>query len=455
MTTPQPHTGAPRRRPSSLQAVLLVVQREFMTRVRKKSFIILTILTPFLMAALVFVPFWLATIEDDDIKTVAVHDSTGRYAPLFKDDATWRFVPTNNPDNPAYYTDTTHVEAVVSIRADLAADPKAVTIYSHKEVSAGLLSYVENVLNDKVRRDKLAATGIEGIDQILADVQQDISVQTVKRDAEGTESSSSTAIAIAAGFLLTFFIYMFVMSYGAMVMQSVIEEKTSRIVEVMVSSIKPFQLMMGKIVGISLVGFVQLTIWGVMLAAILGIAAWMFGPDTTAAATQASAMGGMPAVPAAPAAPTEAQQMLTAVLNLPYAELGILFVLYFVGGYLLYAAFLAGVGASVNEQEDASQFMMPVVLCMVFGMYAAMGSAENTNGPLAFWTSMFPLTSPMVMMIRVPFGVPLWQEVLSVALLYATALLCVWGGARIYRVGILMYGKKPTMKEIIKWMRYK
>ena len=213
--------------------------------------------------------------------------------------------------------------------------------------------------------------------------------------------------------------------------------------------------MMGKIVGISLVGFVQLAIWGVMLAAILGAAAWMFGPDTTAAATQASAMGGMPAVPAAPAAPTEAQQMLTAVLNLPYAELGILFVLYFVGGYLLYAAFLAGVGASVNEQEDASQFMMPVVLCMVFGMYAAMGSAENTNGPLAFWTSMFPLTSPMVMMIRVPFGVPLWQEVLSVALLYATALLCVWGGARIYRVGILMYGKKPTMKEIIKWMRYK
>ena len=455
MTTPQPHTGAPRRRPSSLQAVLLVVQREFMTRVRKKSFIILTILTPFLMAALVFVPFWLATIEDDDIKTVAVHDSTGRYAPLFKDDATWRFVPTHNPDDPAYYTDTTHVEAVVSIRADLAADPKAVTIYSHKEVSAGLLSYVENVLNDKVRRDKLAATGIEGIDQILADVQQDISVQTVKRDAEGTESSSSTAIAIAAGFLLTFFIYMFVMSYGAMVMQSVIEEKTSRIVEVMVSSIKPFQLMMGKIVGISLVGFVQLAIWGVMLSISLVVCGSVFGLSAAPAVPAVAGADAQMAAMAQQAGGGEAAEIMSALMGLPYAELGIMFVLYFVGGYLLYASFFAAVGASINAQEDSSQFIMPVVLIMVFGLYAAMYSAENTNGPLAFWASMFPLTSPIVMMVRIPFGVPWWEEVLSLGLLFATSVGFVWISARIYRVGILMYGKKPSIREMLKWVRWR
>ena len=433
MTTPQPHTGAPRRRPSSLQAVLLVVQREFMTRVRKKSFIILTILTPFLMAALVFVPFWLATIEDDDIKTVAVHDSTGRYAPLFKDDATWRFVPTHNPDDPSYYTDTTHVEAVVSIRADLAADPKAVTIYSHKEVSAGLLSYVENVLNDKVRRDKLAATGIEGIDQILADVQQDISVQTVKRDAEGTESSSSTAIAIAAGFLLTFFIYMFVMSYGAMVMQSVMEEKTNRIVELMVSAVSPFQLMLGKIVGIALVGLTQLAVWVLMLTAILTAAGQMFGTSGTG----------------------EATMMLSALMNLPFFEITLLFILFFIGGYLLYASLFAAIGASINAQEDAQQFMTPMIVIMVFAMYAGLYSAENTNGPLAFWSSMFPLTSPIVMMVRIPHGVPLWQELLSLGLLFGTCLACVWISGKIYRIGILLYGKKPNLKEMVKWIRYK
>ena len=152
---------------------------------------------------------------------------------------------------------------------------------------------------------------------------------------------------------------------------------------------------------------------------------------------------------------SESQELLSALLNLPFAEMGICLVLYFVGGYLLYASFFAAVGASVNEQEDSSQFIMPVIFIMVFGMYAAMGSADNTNGPLAFWSSMFPLTSPIVMMVRIPFGVPLWQEALSVALLYATAIFFVWCSARIYRVGILMYGKKPNLKEMIRWMQFK
>ena len=251
---------------------------------------------------------------------------------------------------------------------------------------------------------------------------------------------------------------MFVMSYGGMVMQSVMEEKTNRIVELMVSSVKPFQLMMGKIVGISLVGFVQLAIWGVMLAAILIGAGMLFGISAadTQQAAMASQMAGMAGTGAMPTTiPTESQQIVTALLNLPYAEMGICFVLYFVGGYLLYASFFAAVGASVNTQEDSSQFMMPVILIMVFSLYAAMGSAENTNGPLAFWTSLFPLTSPIVMMVRIPFTVPLWQEILSIALLYGTAIFFVWCSARIYRVGILMYGKKPSIKEMLRWMRYR
>lgn len=435
------------------------MSREFTTRVKKKSFIILTVLMPFIFAALVFVPIWLSSIKDNDQKTIAVADKTGKYIAHFKDDQTYHFEPITDPDNNAYYSDTTDVEAVIDIRADLAKNPKAITVYSRNEVAAGLLSYVSNVVNEQVRHDKLEATGIADLDKIIDDVQTEITVPTMKRNAEGETSNSDTNIAIAAGFIFTFLIYMFVMSYGGMVMTSVMEEKTNRIVELMVSSVKPFQLMMGKIVGIALVGFVQLAIWGVMLAVILTAAGAVFGLSG-ADMMQPQAMGAGMAVanPAAipvAAAPSESQQIFSALVNLPYAELGICFVLYFIGGYLLYASFFAAIGASVNEQEDSSQFMMPVVLIMIFGLYAAMGSAENTNGPLAFWSSMFPLTSPIVMMVRIPFHVPIWQEILSLAILYATSFFFVWCSARIYRVGILMYGKKPSIKEMIKWMRYK
>ena len=432
---------------------LIVIQREFMTRVSKKSFVLLTILMPFIFAALIVVPLWLSTIKDDAQRTVVVVDRTTHYLSAFKDDKSYRFVPAPAM-LPEHRSDTTDVEAVVNIEGDLSKDPKAVKIYSRKEVSADLLSYVTNVLNEQVRRDKLSAYDVQGLDKIIEDVQSTLEVSTVKWNDEGEESSSNTGIAIVAGFLFTFMIYMFVMSYGGMVMQSVMEEKTNRIVELMVSSIKPFQLMMGKIVGVAMVGFVQLLIWGVMLAVILGICSVAFGLDAGAMAEAqgtmaAGAQGNMPAMDAAD------NEVLTALLNLPFAELGIMFVLYFVGGYLLYASFFAAVGASINAQEDSSQFIMPVVLIMVFGLYAAMYSVENTDGPLAFWASMFPLTSPIVMMVRIPFSVPLWQELLSLGLLYGTATLFVWISAKIYRVGILMYGKKPSLREMLKWLRYK
>lgn len=431
----------------------IVIQREFMTRVSKKSFVILTILMPFIFAALIVVPLWLSGIKDDTQRTVVVVDQTGHYLASFKDDKSYRFVPAA-AILPEHRSDTTEVEAVVSIEGDLSKDPKAVKIYSRKEVSADLLTYVTGTLNEQVRRDKLQAYDVQGLEQIIDDVQSTLEISTVKWNDEGEESSSNTHIAIAAGFLFTFLIYMFVMSYGGMVMQSVMEEKTNRIVELMVSSIKPFQLMMGKIVGVALVGFAQLLIWGVMLTVILAVCSMAFGWDLSAmneaqGAMMAGAQGNMSPVDAAD------NEIVMALLNLPFAELGIMFVLYFVGGYLLYASFFAAVGASINAQEDSSQFIMPVVLIMVFGLYAAMYSAENTDGPLAFWASMFPLTSPIVMMVRIPFDVPLWQELLSLGILYGTATLFVWVSAKIYRVGILMYGKKPSLSEMLKWLRYK
>ena len=437
-----------------MSKIWIIIQREFMTRVKKKSFILLTILMPFIFAALIMVPLMLATIEGDEQKTVMVVDKTGRYVGSLKSTANYAFVPTaDNKDE--FYTEDSEVEAVVQITADLAQNPKAVTIYSPREVKAELLSYVETCLGEQVRREKLSAYNIPELETIIADIQTDFHVATVKRNAEGDETSSNTYIAMTAGFIFTFLIYMFVMSYGGMVMQSVMEEKTNRIVELMVSSVKPFQLMMGKIIGVALVGFVQLAIWGVMLSIILVVCGSVFGLSTAPAVPAVAGADAQMAAMAQQAGGGEAAEIMSALMGLPYAELGIMFVLYFVGGYLLYASFFAAVGASINAQEDSSQFIMPVVLIMVFGLYAAMYSVENTNGPLAFWASIFPLTSPIVMMVRIPFGVPWWEEVLSLGLLFATSMAFVWISARIYRVGILMYGKKPSLREMLKWVRWR
>lgn len=437
-----------------MSKIWIIIQREFMTRVKKKSFILLTILMPFIFAALIVVPLMLATIQGDEQKTVMVVDKTGRYVGSLKSTANYAFVPTaDNKDE--FYTEDSEVEAVVQITADLAKNPKAVTIYSPREVKAELLSYVETCLGEQVRREKLSAYNIPELETIFADIQTDFHVATVKRNAEGDETSSNTYIAMTAGFIFTFLIYMFVMSYGGMVMQSVMEEKTNRIVELMVSSVKPFQLMMGKIIGVALVGFVQLAIWGVMLSIILMVCGSVFGLSAAPAVPAVAGADAQMAAVAQQAGGGEAAEIMSALMGLPYAELGIMFVLYFVGGYLLYASFFAAVGASINAQEDSSQFIMPVVLIMVFGLYAAMYSAENTNGPLAFWASIFPLTSPIVMMVRIPFGVPWWEEVLSLGLLFATSMAFVWISARIYRVGILMYGKKPSLREMLKWVRWR
>lgn len=437
-----------------MSKIWIIIQREFMTRVKKKSFILLTILMPFIFAALIVVPLMLATIQGDEQKTVMVVDKTGRYVGSLKSTANYAFVPTaDNKDE--FYTEDSEVEAVVQITADLAKNPTAVTIYSPREVKAELLSYVETCLGEQVRREKLSAYNIPELETIIADIQTDFHVATVKRNAEGDETSSNTYIAMTAGFIFTFLIYMFVMSYGGMVMQSVMEEKTNRIVELMVSSVKPFQLMMGKIIGVALVGFVQLAIWGVMLSIILMVCGSVFGLSTAPTVPAVAGADAQMAAVAQQAGGGEAAEIMSALMGLPYAELGIMFVLYFVGGYLLYASFFAAVGASINAQEDSSQFIMPVVLIMVFGLYAAMYSAENTNGPLAFWASIFPLTSPIVMMVRIPFGVPWWEEVLSLGLLFATSMAFVWISARIYRVGILMYGKKPSLREMLKWVRWR
>ena len=432
-----------------MNKILIIIQREFLKRVRTKGFIILTITMPFIMAALVFVPLWLSSIENDEQQKVAVIDPTGVYAKALKASKSFAFSAQPVITEEMRSEDSPY-DAVVAISGDLVKNNGKVTIYSHKEIPGNMLDYIQSKLNETVQKQKLEATGIAGLDKIIDDVQRDVNMKTVKWSKEGDEQASSTYVAIIVGGIFTLLIYIFVITYGGMVMQSVIEEKTNRIIELLVSSVKPFQLMMGKIIGVMLVGIAQMALWGVMLSIIITVASVGFGISQAQ-----SIAAGQPMPSPTMNMSQDTQELLTAIVNLPYAEIGLMFIIMFVGGYLLYSSFFAATGASINEQEDANQFVVPITMITLFGLYAAMYSIENTDGPLAFWASLFPLTSPIVMMIRIPFGVPLWQELLSIALLYASAFLMIWIGGKIYRVGILMYGKKPSIKEIIKWMRYK
>lgn len=436
-------------RKQAMNKILIIIQREFLKRVRTKGFIILTITMPFIMAALVFVPLWLSSIENDEQQKVAVIDPTGVYAKALKASKSFAFSAQPVITEEMRSEDSPY-DAVVAISGDLVKNNGKVTIYSHKEIPGNMLDYIQSKLNETVQKQKLEATGIAGLDKIIDDVQRDVNMKTVKWSKEGDEQASSTYVAIIVGGIFTLLIYIFVITYGGMVMQSVIEEKTNRIMELLVSSVKPFQLMMGKIIGVMLVGIAQMALWGVMLSIIMTVASVGFGVSQAQ-----SIAAGQPMPSPTMNMSQDTQELLTAIVNLPYAEIGLMFIIMFVGGYLLYSSFFAATGASINEQEDANQFVVPITMITLFGLYAAMYSIENTDGPLAFWASLFPLTSPIVMMIRIPFGVPLWQELLSIALLYASAFLMIWIGGKIYRVGILMYGKKPSIKEIIKWMRYK
>ena len=441
---------SPPPQPPTMNKILLIIRREFLTRVRKTSFIVLTLLMPFLFVGIIATPVLLSRIGNNETaRNIALIDPTGRYAAAFKPDP--RFALT--VDYKAAYSP---FEAVVEIRGDLSRHPDALSISGAKEVQPDLIDYVENNLDEAVRQEKLQHYNIPQLNVIVSDMQRNVKAHTKKWDANGRDTTSSTALARAIGLLTTMLIYIFVMSYGMMVLQGVLEEKTNRIMEIMVSSVRPFQLMMGKIIGIALVGITQLAIWGTLITLLLTVGSVVFGfsADGGATATHAAAAGAQ-LQGTTPALPEDITQALTAALNLPLLEILICFVLYFIGSYLLFASFLAAVGSAVNSQEDSTQFTLPVTLLLIFGMYASIGSSSNTDGPLAFWTSLFPLTSPMVMMVRIPFGVPLWQELLSLTLLYASAFGMTWLAGKIYRVGILMYGKKPTVREILKWVRYR
>ncbi|MDL2257133.1 ABC transporter permease [Bacteroidales bacterium OttesenSCG-928-I14] len=410
----------------------IVIRREYLTRVKKKSFIILTFLMPILFVGLMFGTVFLALMSKGEVKNIVVIDqtNTGEYVSVLEDTDQYRFIPAEDGFSNFREESNDTIYAHLVISGNLLEYPDAITLYSQTQVVESALYTIETQFNEYLSDKKLASYNIPGIKEIIEDSKVEVNLQNIKWDDAGNEVESSAEMASMIGIIFTFLIYLFIFSYGGMVMSGVLEEKMNRIIEVMVSSVKPFDLMMGKLVGIGLVGLTQFGLWALL---IVGVS--LFGNMFLDSSEMFA-------------------QFNTILSSMNLVELSLYFVLFFICGYLMYASLFAAIGAMVNSQEDTQQYMMPITVLIVFAFVAGTYSAQNPDGPLAFWASIIPFTSPIVMMVRLPFGVPWWELALSIALLIGTVILTVMLAAKIYRTGILMYGKKPSFQEIIKWLKY-
>ena len=437
-----------------MNKTLLIIKQEYLRRVRKKSFIIMTFLTPLLMVALFFVPIWFASIKSDEIRRVAIIDETGKYGSLFTQTDNYHFFETNQSLNEYRSAAQNDLFAILLISDDLLTNPKAAALYSEKQIPGELSRIVNQVLSKQLESDKLISFQIPDLEQIIKESRVNFQIQTIKWGKDGTESSSSSIMAHLIGLFSTIIIYMFIMMYGAMVMQGVSEEKTNRIVEIMVSSVNPFSLMMGKVVGIGLVGLTQIFLWVILMGVFMmvGSNGLLLGGEVDMAAMQ---QGVALSQQMNTVELQEGMEWIAMLQSFNFGEIILFFIIFFVGGYLLYASLFAAIGSAINSPEDSQQFMAPIMIIMIFALYAGIYSIDNPDGPLAFWCSIIPFTSPIVMLMRIPYEIPLWEKLLSVALLFATSVSLVWISAKIYRIGILMYGKKPNIKEMIKWITYK
>ncbi|MFB6320714.1 ABC transporter permease [Saccharicrinis sp. FJH54] len=434
----------------------LIIQREYLTRVKKKSFIIMTFLTPLLFAALVLVPVILSqTMKDESLKVIAVSDQTGLYSNVLHDQDYVKFEYTQNNiktlesefNNKGYY-------AILSITADLEKHPDSIFIYSNKQVSLDIQGMIGKDLKNYIREEKKKEYNIANIDNILADLNKGVNITSIKWGKDGKARESSTELAMVIGYISAFIIYMFIFMYGVQVMRGVIEEKTNRIVEVIVSSVKPFQLMMGKVIGLALVALTQFLLWVILSGVLISVIRLLILPDMPHDGnTQMQLLNAAQEMPQGAGA--DVVRFMSKIYSFNLYQILSFFIVYFIGGYLLYAALFAAIGSAVDNDTDTQQFMLPVTIPMVFALYVAISAINNPHGPLAFWCSLIPFTSPIVMMVRIPFEVPLWQLLVSVSLLILTFIGMIWVAARIYRTGILMYGKKVSYKEIFKWLRYK
>lgn len=414
----------------------------------------MTILSPIIMIALFAVVAYLSQLNNNKERTISILDESGLISPIFQ-----------NTDHTTYniLNDITLNEAKAQVEKneeygllhiakneDLDQMARSIRFYSEDTPSLTLISGLESKLEKKLTDLKLQQDGVD-IEKIKA---SRTSIDIAQESYQGEKTSKmDNIVKLAFGGFAGYLLFMFIIIYGNMIMRSVIEEKTSRIIEVIISSVKPIQLMMGKIIGTSLAGITQFVIWIILGTILLTIVSVIFGVDLAAMQTPQQEM--MQQAMQSPEAQGQMQNLMSAIYNLPIANLVVAFILFFIGGYLLYSSLYAAIGAAVDNETDTQQFMLPILMPLILAVYVGVFTViEDPHGTVSTVFSFIPLTSPVVMLMRIPFGVPIWQQLIALALLIGTFMFTVWFAAKIYRVGILMYGKKPSYKELYKWLRY-
>lgn len=429
--------------------------REFKERVYKKSFILTTLLMPLFFAAISAAPALIMHFATGDTKTISVIDNSGIIAPQLESDQSVAFVTIPNGDLQEELKKSLESDnfGLLYIGEDIVTNPNNVQLYTNTSSSMLVEEYIVDQIEEIVEAERLKEYNISDLKQILEKIEVNISLSTFRNDKENTASSSaaSSFIGIALGFVL----YFFLIIYGSIVMQSIIEEKNSRILEVMVSTVRPFDMMMGKILGVAAVAVTQIVIWGVLLVAISALLIPAIMPDDILASVEAIKGGADVMSMASNGVDIEMVAALASITNTGYiAKMVLLMLLFMVGGFLLYAAMYAAVGASVDTVQDAQQLTTPIMLPIILSFIILTLVMNDPNSPLIIWCSMIPFTSPIVMMGRIPSGIPTWEIATSLALLYITFIVMVWFAGKIYRVGIFMHGKKPTFKDLYHWLKF-
>lgn len=433
----------------------IIIGREFNERVRKKSFILTTLLTPLLIIGLMITPMLIMSYSDGEEKRIIVIDDSGVIAPYLHSNDEVCFEPMSISVDNARKEFKEHF-AVLHIGKEIVKNPGEVRMYTNQSASIMLEENIATLIEMAIESERLKEFNIENLPLILASIEADVTLQSFKNEDSDSDmqeaKSSSSAVATVMAYVLSFMLYMFLIIYGAMVMQSVIEEKNSRVLEVMVSSVRPFDMMLGKILGVASVAVLQIVIWIALIAIVGYFVVPSVMPEEITAAL-AMMKQGMAVENGTDIGLLQALVTLTDVKYLVTIFASLL--LFVVGGFLLYAALFAAVGSAVDNVQDAQQLQLPITLPIILGLLIMMVVINDPTSGIAFWFSMIPFTSPIVMMARIPYEIPMWEIIVSLLLLYSTFVGAVWMASKIYRVGILMHGKKPSFKELWRWMRYK
>ncbi len=438
----------------------VIISREYLTRVRKKSFLLTTFLGPIFFAALCILPTVIMLMADGKGKKIGVVDGSGIVMPYMTDTGQYDYtdysgIPVDSLKSRYFDLD---LDALVVISAlDTVSRSVSVSAYSQKPLSVDMKEALSRNVNEAVEEYRLASYDIKGLKQILDEVKADIPVATYTMDEEGRETMTSSEVYMIVSLVLTLIIYMFIAMFSSMVMQSVIEEKSSRVVEVLISSVNSLELMFGKIIGVAAVALTQFFLWIVLTAVLVLAAGAVMGMDTLA--ETARMQGEMTAVAGDMMPPmgldSEMSAVVSTLLGLDYMEILLGFIVYFILGYLLYASLFAAIGSAVENEADTQQLQMPVTIPLLIAFFIAFYAYKSPDSQIVFWGSMIPFTSPIVMLARIPFGVPFWEIALSVAILLGTFVGMAYLSAKIYKIGILMYGKKTTYKDLYRWLKQK